>query len=71
MIGVELVKQDREPDSEAFAVLSAQAQEDGLFILGCGPDNNVIRFVPPLNISLDDLEMGIDILDNALSVYEA
>jgi len=71
MIGVELVKQDREPDSEAFAVLSAQAQEDGLFILGCGPDNNVIRFVPPLNISLDDLNMGIDILDNALSVYEA
>ena len=71
MIGVELVKQDRVPDSEAFAVLSAQAQEDGLFILGCGPDNNVIRFVPPLNISLDDLEMGIDILDNALSVYEA
>ena len=71
MIGVELVKQDREPDSEAFAALSAQAQEDGLFILGCGPDNNVIRFVPPLNISLDDLNMGIDILDNALSVYEA
>ena len=71
MIGVELVGQDRVPDSDAFGVISREAQKNGLFILSCGPDTNVIRFVPPLNVSLDDLETGIDILDRAITTYEA
>jgi 4-aminobutyrate aminotransferase len=71
MIGVELVKEGREPDGEAFGAISQTAEELGMFILGCGPDNNVIRFVPPLNISLEDLDAGIDILDRALTVYES
>ena len=71
MIGIELVKDDREPDTEAFGVISRKAEELGLFILNCGPDNNVIRFIPPLNVSLDDLETGIAILDQAITSYEA
>ncbi len=71
MIGVELVKEGREPDSEAFAVIAREANRRGLFILNCGPDDNVIRFIPPLNVSLDDLEAGINILDEAIAAYEA
>jgi len=71
MIGIELVKNGREPDSEAFAKIARTAEDLGMFILGCGPDYNVIRFVPPLNVSLDDLEMGIDIIDRALTAYES
>ena len=70
MIGIELVKDGREPDTEAFGAISSRAEELGLFILNCGPDNNVIRFIPPLNVSLDDLEAGIDILDQAITAYE-
>ena len=70
MIGIELVKDGREPDTEAFGAISSKAEELGLFILNCGPDNNVIRFIPPLNVSLDDLEAGIDILDQAITAYE-
>ncbi len=71
MIGIELVKDGREPDTEAFASIARAAAEEGLFILGCSPDYNVIRFVPPLNVSLDDLETGIDILDRAITAYES
>jgi 4-aminobutyrate aminotransferase len=71
MIGVELVKDGREPDTEAWGVISRKAEDLGLFILNCSPDNNVIRFIPPLNVSLDDLEAGIDILDKAIGAYEA
>jgi 4-aminobutyrate aminotransferase-like enzyme len=39
-------------------------------ILDCGPDGNVIRFIPPLNVSIDDLDAGIDILGAALTAYE-
>jgi 4-aminobutyrate aminotransferase len=71
MIGIELVKEGREPDTEAFSVIAREANQRGLFILNCGPDNNVIRFIPPLNVSLDDLEAGISILDEAITAYES
>ena len=71
MIGIELVKDGREPDTEAWGTISRKAEDLGLFILNCGPDNNVIRFIPPLNVSLDDLEAGIDILDRAITAYES
>ena len=46
------------------------ALEEGMFILNCGPDGNVIRFIPPLNVSTEDLDRGIDIIDSALTNYE-
>lgn len=70
MIGVELVGEDREPDPAAFKAVSSHAIENGLVILNCGPDGNIIRFIPPLNVSIDDLDTGIDIIDAALGAYE-
>ncbi len=71
MIGVELVKEDRTPDPAAFAAVASHAFDNGMVILSCGPDGNIIRFIPPLNVSIDDLDAGIDILDAALTGYEA
>ena len=70
MIGVELVRDDREPDPEAMDFVRNHAREAGMFILACGPDANVIRFIPPLNVSPEELDMGIDILDEALAAYQ-
>ena len=70
MIGVELVGEGRDPDPDAFKAVSRYAKENGMFILGCGPDVNVIRFIPPLNVSTDELDLGIDIIDSALTNYE-
>lgn len=70
MIGVELVTKDNEPDLDAFAAISAHALEHGLLILNCGPDGNIIRFIPPLTVTPEDLDAGIDILDAAISNYE-
>ncbi len=70
MIGVELVGPERSPDAAAFDAVSHHALEEGMFILPCGPHGNVIRFIPPLNVSLEDLELGIDIIDRALTAYE-
>ncbi|MDK1010279.1 MAG: aminotransferase class III-fold pyridoxal phosphate-dependent enzyme [Actinomycetota bacterium] len=70
MIGIELVKEGNEPDTEAFAAIGRHALDAGMFILNCGPDGNVIRFIPPLNVSQDDLDRGIDILADAIEAYE-
>jgi 4-aminobutyrate aminotransferase len=70
MIGIELVKPDGTPDPDAFASIASYAQDAGMFILNCGPDGNIIRFIPPLNVSQDDLDRGIDILAEAIKAYE-
>lgn len=70
MIGVELVNEDRSPNPEAFNAVSDHAAGNGLVILSCGPDGNIIRFIPPLNVSIDDLDAGIDILGAGLAAYE-
>jgi 4-aminobutyrate aminotransferase len=70
MIGIELVTDGNVPDPEAFPAIGKYAFEAGMFILNCSPDGNVIRFIPPLNVSQDDLDRGIDILEDAIAKYE-
>jgi 4-aminobutyrate aminotransferase len=71
MIGVELVKPgSNTPDPEAFPFLAKHTREHGLLILDCGPNANVIRFIPPLCVTKDELDQGIDVIDAALTAYE-
>lgn len=70
MIGIDLVDHNGKPNPAAFEHVYSEAEANGLFILPCGPDGNVIRFIPPLNVSLEDLGSGIDILESAIRSYE-
>ena len=72
MIGIELVEEDGiTPNQEAMVALRKHALDHDLLILPCGPDVNVIRFIPPLNVSTEELDHGIDILADGLAAYEA
>ena len=73
MIGVELVKDpdNRVQDPEAFAHLQRYCLERDLIIIDCGPDGNVIRFIPPLVTTREELDWAIDLIDAGLSDYEA
>jgi 4-aminobutyrate aminotransferase/(S)-3-amino-2-methylpropionate transaminase len=62
MLAFEFV--ERTPD-RAQAVVSA-AFERGLVLLSCGLYGNVIRLLPPLNISPKELEEGLAILEESL-----
>jgi 4-aminobutyrate aminotransferase len=71
MIGIGLVEPGtNRPDAEAYLHIKKHALQRGMLILNCGPDLNIIRFIPPLNVSLEDLDLGIDIIDEALASYE-
>jgi len=63
MLAFEFV--DRSPD-RAQAVVSA-AFERGLVLLSCGLDGNVIRLLPPLTISPEELDEGLAILEESLA----
>ena len=63
MLALELEEQT--PD-RAKAVVDA-AFEGGLLLLSCGLYGNVIRLLPPLTISDEELDEGLAILDEALA----
>jgi 4-aminobutyrate aminotransferase-like enzyme len=42
-----------------------RARELGLLLVSAGPD--IIRLLPPLNVSEDELDEGVALLDRALT----
>jgi 4-aminobutyrate aminotransferase/(S)-3-amino-2-methylpropionate transaminase len=63
MIAVELVKSGTtEPDPDLVKALCAGAHAAGVIVLSCGTYGNVLRFLPPLTISDELLEEGLDVL---------
>ena len=70
MIGVELVGEHRRPDREALFFVRHHVLDNGLLFHPCGPDGNIIRFIPPLVTTIDELGLGIDLIDHALTAFE-
>ncbi|HEY9206366.1 MAG TPA: aspartate aminotransferase family protein [Candidatus Methanoperedens sp.] len=66
MIGVEFVEQNKEPASEKRDLIVKKALEGGLVLLPAG--DSVIRFVPPLIISKNEIDRGMEIFENALKI---
>jgi len=51
------------PDSHSRDAVISQCIENGLMILACG--TNTVRFRPPLTITTDQIDEGLDILEKA------
>jgi 4-aminobutyrate aminotransferase/(S)-3-amino-2-methylpropionate transaminase len=55
------------PAGDEAKQLTAAAYEQGLLLLACGIYGNVIRLLPPLTATDDELDRGLTILEHALS----
>jgi 4-aminobutyrate aminotransferase len=68
MVGVELVRDrgTREPDGELTARVSARALDLGLAILWCGIAHNVVRWIPPLDVTPAEIAEGLELFGEAL-----
>ncbi|MCZ7357188.1 MAG: aminotransferase class III-fold pyridoxal phosphate-dependent enzyme [Candidatus Methanoperedens sp.] len=64
MIGVEFVEENKDPAAEKRNWIVKQALDEGLILLPAG--DSVIRFVPPLVISSDEIDKGLEIFENSL-----
>jgi 4-aminobutyrate aminotransferase/(S)-3-amino-2-methylpropionate transaminase len=53
------------PDPARTVAVARACHEAGLLVLTCGTYGNVLRFLPPLVISDDDLRRGLTILETA------
>jgi 4-aminobutyrate aminotransferase/(S)-3-amino-2-methylpropionate transaminase len=54
------------PDAAAAARVARRCHEQGVVVLTCGTDGNVLRLLPPLVIGDDLLDDGLDVLTAAL-----
>lgn len=69
MMGMELVKDPhtKEPAAEETAAVVKECLNNGLIVPRCGIYHNVIRILVTLVISNEQLNEGLDILDDALA----
>ncbi|MBU2610824.1 MAG: acetyl ornithine aminotransferase family protein [Chloroflexi bacterium] len=70
MIGVEFVKdrKSKYPAEELRDRIADLAFERGLILLGCG--KSVIRLSPPLSVSKSEIDEGLTILEEAITLAE-
>jgi 4-aminobutyrate aminotransferase/(S)-3-amino-2-methylpropionate transaminase len=62
MLAVELVKDrhTKEPDADLADRIIVRARERGLLLLKCGPYKNVVRFLPPLTATSEEIAQGAE-----------
>jgi 4-aminobutyrate aminotransferase len=68
MTGIEFVREGSEPFSEGLKNILDHCLQNGLILVECGVDKNVIRLAPPLIITRQEMEKGLDILEEAIAV---
>jgi 4-aminobutyrate aminotransferase len=63
MIGIEFVMENGAPDGEACGKVLDYCLKKGLILISCGLERNVIRFIPPLTATENEIDEAIDIIE--------
>lgn len=59
MQAIEFVDADGRPDGARALAVQQGAVDQNLLLLTCGPYGNVVRIIPPLNVSPDEIDEGL------------
>lgn len=71
MIGVEIVKSKKTKEPLYVPQIQGLAWRKGLMMITAGMYGNVFRVCPPLIISQDQLDIGIDIFEQSIKETQA
>lgn len=68
LIGVDIVenRESRKPDRSAALKICWRSWEKGLIMISFGKHGNVLRIAPPLNISRNDVDTALNILEDSI-----
>ena len=66
MVGNEFRTADGAPDAAAAAAAHRAAAERGLLLLTCGPFGNVVRMIPPLIVTAEQVDEGVALWSEAV-----
>jgi len=67
MQGLELVGENKRPEPEALRRLMEQTKANGLLIGKGGLMGNVVRITPPLNVTKEQVDQALRLLDISFS----
>jgi 4-aminobutyrate aminotransferase/(S)-3-amino-2-methylpropionate transaminase len=68
MVAAELVEPgSTRPDPALAKAVATEAHQRGVIVLTCGTYGNVLRFLPPLSITDDQLHEAFDVLDEVFA----
>ncbi|MGG3924317.1 aminotransferase class III-fold pyridoxal phosphate-dependent enzyme, partial [Geobacillus thermodenitrificans] len=72
MIGIEIVHPHTlEPNGEGVMNILNRCLQKGVLFYLCGNQGEVIRMIPPLIVTKEQIDEGLSMLDEALTEYEA
>lgn len=73
MLAIEMVKdrKTKEPDAAVTAAVFESCREQGLILSKSGPSRSVLRMVPPMCLSLADVDAVAEGLDRAFAEVSA
>ncbi len=69
MIGIEFVtdRATKAPAGDLVSALVAGCADAGLLVLSCGRDHNIVRLIPPLDVTPAEVGEALGILDRTLA----
>lgn len=67
MIGIEFNEKDGRPSKELAEKVAERCLENKMIVITCGIRGQVIRLIPPLNISDADADKAMEILEKAMT----
>jgi 4-aminobutyrate aminotransferase len=70
MIGCEFTR-DGQPDKASASAVQKACLDNNLLLLTCGTDGNVIRWIPPLVVTGEQIDNALEIFANALATVES
>ena len=65
-VGAEMVDEDGNPDAAVVSAVRRRCMERGVLVWGGGRDDNVLRLLPPLVMTREQAETGLDIVCDAI-----
>jgi 4-aminobutyrate aminotransferase len=66
MIGIEFRTTDRKPDKTTTKAVVSECFNRKLLLLTCGTYDNVIRWIPPLIVTENEIDEAVDIFVDAM-----
>ncbi|WP_436929229.1 aspartate aminotransferase family protein [Halosimplex halobium] len=70
-VGAEFVDGEGRPAPDAVAAVRQRCMERGVLAWGGGRDDNVLRLIPPLVLTREQAETGLDIVCEAIEAVDA
>ncbi len=70
MIGIELVDERGKANGAACNQVLEFCLHHGLILINCGPERNIIRFIPPLTASDEEISQALAIMEQALRALQ-